>query len=292
MSIRLAFGVVLASVLCLFSAPIYEQVSWKGGVPAAIRESVTMIEPGQNVTDTIHGIERYHALRVPANRSLRIELNSDRFDPMLALYRATKDSLELLGQDDDSGEGNNALLERCVEHEGIYVIRVSSFGSSNREGPYTVHSVATSANCAQILEAARQREAEAERQQELEAQRRRDEAVALYRGRPVRIGEPVNGRLGSDSRRTPDGKPFEAWDLSCAAGETFQLDITGYGYDSYAIVVDSAGNQVASNDDGGGSLNPQLTYTCNVAGTYHLISTTYTANSGVSGNYRMSVTRR
>ena len=292
MSLRLAFGVVLASVLCLFSGLIYEQVSWKGGVPASVRESITLVEAGKSVTDTLHGIERYHAVHLPANRNLRIELNSDRFDPLLALYRATKDSLELLGQDDDSGEGTNSLLERCLDREGIYVMRVSAFGSGSHEGPYTLRTTATSANCGQILEAARQREVEAQRQRELDAQRRREEAVALYRGRPVHIGDAVNGRIGSDSPRTPEGKPFEAWDLVCLGGETFQLDITGYGYDSYAMVVDSTGNQVASNDDSGGNLNPQIIYTCNVGGTYHLVSTTYSANSTVSGTYRLRLTRR
>jgi hypothetical protein len=290
MAMRLAFLIVLLSVLGLLSGPIFEGVSWKGKVPVSVRDRITLVEANAAATDTFGGTQQYHAIRLPANRMLRIDLISEDFDPVLALYRATTDTLELLGQDDDSGEGNNSHLERCIEHEGIYVMRVTAYGS-RRSGRYTLRPATENRDCAAMAAEERQREQEAQRQRELEAQRQRDQAVALYHGRPIHLGDVVNSYLGSGSPRTPDGKAFEAWDLSCDAGTTFNMAITGSGYDAYAMVVDSLGNRVASDDDSGGNLNPSLTYTCTTSGTYHLISSTF-STSGSGGPYTLRLSRR
>ena len=289
MATRLASLIVLLSVLGLLSGPLFQGLSWKGKVPPSIRDRVTLVEPNATASDTFAGLERYHAVRLPANRMLRIDLISNDFDPVLALYRAGTDSLELLGQDDDGGEGTNALLERCIDREGIYVMRVTAFGS--RSGHYTLRAAAENRNCAAIEAERRQREQEEQRQRDAQAQRMREQAAALYHGRPIHLGDVVSSFLGSNSPRTPDGKPFEAWDFSCDGGTTFNMSITGSGYDAYAMVVDSTGSQVASDDDSGGNLNPSLTYTCPTSGTYHLVSSAF-STSASGGSYTLRLSRR
>lgn len=292
MGLRLAFGVVLVAVVCLFSAPLYESISWKGRVPASVRDGVTLAEPGVAVSDSFAGIERYHALRLPANRMLRIDLLSDRFDPAVTLYRVSGDTLEPLGYDDDSGEGTNSHLEKCLDREGIYLLKVSSYGSQPRFGPYTLRTSVENANCIAIAAAERQRERDSVRLRDESERRSRDEAAATYRGgRPIHVGDVVYSQLGPSSRRTPDNKAFEPWDLACGAGVAFQVDITGSGYDAYATIVDSLGNRLASDDDSGGSLNPRLTFTCPSTGTYHIVSTTFTTGSG-GGSYTLRLSPR
>lgn len=290
MATRLASLIVLLSILGLLSGPIFQGLSWKGKVPASVRDRISLVQPNATASDTFEGRERYHAVRLPANRLLRVDLVSDDFDPVLALYRASPDSLELLGQDDDGGEGTNSRLERCLDREGVYVMRVTSFGSRT-SGHYTLRPTAENRDCAAIEAERRQREAEEQRQRELEAEHMREQAATLYRGRPIHLGDVVTSSIGSGSPRTPDGKPFEAWDLNCDAGTTFNMAISGGGYDAYAMVVDSVGNRIASDDDSGGSLNPSLTYTCPTTGTYHLVSSTF-STSASGGPYTLRLSRR
>jgi hypothetical protein len=292
MGLRLALAVVLVSVLGLFSAPLYQSISWKGRVPAPLRDRVTLVEPGVTVTDSFVGLERYHALRLPANRLLKVDLVSDRFDPAVTLYRASTDSLERLGYNDDFGEGTNSHLEKCLDREGVYVLKVSSFGNQSRVGPYTLRTTAESANCSAIAAAERQRQADSARVRAETEQRSREQAAAVYGGgRPIRVGDQVSSNLGASARRTPEGKAFESWDVTCEAGVTFQVDITGNGYDAYAMIVDALGNRLASDDDSGGSLNPRLTFTCPSNATYHVVSTTFTSSTG-GGSYTLRLSPR
>ncbi len=291
MGARLAVAVTLLSLLCLFSEPLYQSLSWKGGLPASIRSQTTLIPLDRATTDTLSDMTKYHAIRVSSSRMLRINLSSREFDPVLTLYRATPDSLVLIEMDDDDGDGNDARIERCLDVPGSYVLKVTAFGTSIRRGTYEIRPDAAAADCAAMLEAERQREREAQQLREQEEARRREEARSLYRqGRTVTLDQSVQGALSGSSVRTPDGKPFESWELVCAAGQSFQLDIEGIGYDAYARIVNAEGAEVASNDDGGGSLNPRINYTCPSAGSYFLVSTSYT--SSASGRYTMRVSRR
>ena len=292
MGIRLAIAMIGLSILCLFSAPIYEATTWKGTVPAAVREQSSMIALGRATTDTLSGSVWYHAVRVAANQRLRTDVTSTDFDPVVALYTTSPDSIHQLAQDDDGGDGNNARLEYCIETAGTYLLRVTLFGSNRGGSVYQIHPVTEDADCAALRQAERDREAEEARQREIAAQRSAEEARTMYRqGRSVTIGQTVEGNLGSSSARTMDGKPFESWELSCGTGESFQMDVEGRGYDAYARIVDSNGNEMASNDDGGGSLNARINFTCGSSGPYYLVSTTY-LSSGSGGSYVMRLSRR
>lgn len=292
MGIRLAFAMIGLSILCLFSAPIYEATTWKGAVPADVRERSSMIALDRLTTDTLDGSVWYHAVRVGANQRLTADVTSGDFDAIAALYSTSPDSLHHLDQDDDSGEGNNARLEYCIETAGTYLVRVTVFGSTRGDGVYQIRARTEDADCAALRQAERDREAEEARQREIAAQRSAEEARTMYRqGRSVTIGQTVEGNLGSSSARTMDGKPFESWELTCGSGESFQMDVEGRGYDAYARIVDSNGNEMASNDDGGGSLNARINFTCGSSGPYYLVSTTY-LSSASGGSYVMRLSRR
>ncbi len=291
MGIRFAVTATLISILCLFSEPLYEMISWKGSVPEAIRQSTTLIPLGQDVVDTLGGAQQYHAVRVPANRMLRINVSSSEFDPVAILYHATTDSLTMLESDDDDGEGTDARIERCVALEGPYVVKVTAFGRTNVVGRYEIKVEAEEADCEGILRAEREREREAQQLRDQEEARRREQARSLYQqGRSITMGQSVSGSLGGGSTLTPDGKPFESWELTCGAGESFQLDVEGHGYDAYARIVNREGAEVASNDDGGGNLNARILYTCPSAGSYFLVSTSYSTSA--NGRYTLRVSRR
>jgi hypothetical protein len=288
MTHRLATAVAAASLIALASTPLYERLSWKAEVPLDLRERVEGFGGDTMLTGRFADRELYYGLRIPANRMVRINLLSSDFDPIVALYRARRDSVELLGRDDDGGEGNNSLLERCIEEDGVYLIRVSAFGTSRREGSFTLRASRERAECAQLAEEARRREEEDRRQRELERQRQADRARERYSGPPIRLGESLSSFLGAGSPRLDDGKPFEARDFACTPGLTFQFEVRSPEFDTYALIMDSTGFRVAWNDDGGGGTDSRIVHTCRGSETLHLVATTYSTSSQ-GGNYRMRV---
>jgi len=292
MGLRFAVILVLISALCLFSAPIYEATSWKGAVPEEIRERSSLIPLDRAVTDTLEGANWYHAVKLGANQRLRVDLSSSAFDPYLALFRIAADTLDMIESDDDDGEGNNARIERCIDAAGTYLLRVTAFGSTNSgSGRYEIRAGAENADCEEIIRAEREREQQEAAQREMEENRRREEARTLYRqGRTVSIGQTVDGNLGMSSTRSPDGKPFESWELTCRAGQSFQMDVEGQGFDAYARIYNGEGVELASNDDGGGNFNAQILHTCAGDGPIYLVATSF--SNSASGRYVMRVSRR
>jgi hypothetical protein len=102
----------------------------------------------------------------------------------------------------------------------------------------------------------------------------------------ISVGQQASGVLSMGDARY-DGKPFQAYNFACSAGQAFQMDVTST-WDNYARVFDPMGNEVAHDDDSGGSLNARITYTCPTTGTYRLAVTAFSSSS-TGGPYTMLV---
>lgn len=88
----------------------------------------------------------------------------------------------------------------------------------------------------------------------------------------IGMNQQVMHVLGANDARR-NGRPIHHWSLACAAGTAFQLDILG-GWDSFAVVTDPSGREVATDDDSGGNLAARVVHTCAMTGTYQLGVTT------------------
>lgn len=92
----------------------------------------------------------------------------------------------------------------------------------------------------------------------------------------------LSGRVGDGSRGTMDVDLFR---VTLAAGQTITIDIDartlsgGSTLDSYLRLFNSAGRQLAANDDDGSSLDSLLTFRASTAGTYYVGISGY-GNSG------------
>jgi serralysin len=80
--------------------------------------------------------------------------------------------------------------------------------------------------------------------------------------------------------------------VELVAGETYQFALTGTGSgalgDPFLHLRNSAGNAVASNDDGGSGLNSLINFTATTSGTYYLDAHAY---SNETGTYRLTASQ-
>lgn len=77
--------------------------------------------------------------------------------------------------------------------------------------------------------------------------------------------------------------------LKLDAGRSYQIDLQAQ-FDTYLRIEDQAGNELASDDDGGDNLNSQLIFRPTRSGTYRIIATSF--GGGATGPYRLTLTSR
>lgn len=70
-------------------------------------------------------------------QSVEISLNSEAFDPVLAVFFSGDDGLELLTSDDDGGPGLNSRVRMELPYSGEYVLLVNAL-TERQSGAYTI----------------------------------------------------------------------------------------------------------------------------------------------------------
>jgi hypothetical protein len=92
--------------------------------------------------------------------------------------------------------------------------------------------------------------------------------------------------LVNDPRDTVKNEsPARSFPIKMSAGKTYVIDMIGKGktgvdFDPYLRLEDSAGKEVAANDDGGGNFNARITYACTKSGSFTIIATTVHKGAG------------
>jgi serralysin len=101
------------------------------------------------------------------------------------------------------------------------------------------------------------------------------------------IGKTAQGQVGS----TGDHDWFK---VNLVAGQTYTFAMVATGVttvnldDTYLVLRNSAGTQIAADDDAGPGTNSTITFTATTSGTYYLDAGSY--NNGGTGQYGVSAT--
>jgi len=99
-------------------------------------------------------------------------------------------------------------------------------------------------------------------------------------------GAVVTGRLGRGSNVLPvDNSFFDLYSFEGKAGLQVRIDMMSREIDSYLILIDPKGNEVAQDDDSGGGSNARIVATLPVDGSYLLMANSYKA--GEAGRYTL-----
>ncbi len=97
---------------------------------------------------------------------------------------------------------------------------------------------------------------------------------------------PIIGSLGRGSHVLPvDNSFFDLYAFEGRAGQQVQIEMRSQQIDSFLILIDHNGNEVAQDDDSGGGSNAKIAATLPADGTYLLMANSYQA--GQAGSYSL-----
>jgi hypothetical protein len=205
-----------------------------------------------------------------AGQTIQVDILST-WDNYLVIFDPLGSSV---GTNDDGGEGTNARLTYTCLVTGTYKLGITVYSTNTTPGAYTLQVQSAVGNQMQM-----------------------NQPTSLNRPTQLQIGAPQPiGTIGANQQvmgnlamqaGSFNGKAMQTWGFACAAGQTFQMDITS-SWDNYAIIFDPAGTNVAHDDDAGGNNNARVLYTCAVNGTYRLGVTTYSTTT-TAGAYTLQV---
>jgi hypothetical protein len=201
-----------------------------------------------------------HQIRLEAGRRYRISLNSEEFDPVARLYRAGQE--DPVAENDDSGESLNSRISFAPTESGDYRFRVTGYSAEAR-GPYSVE-VAMLAPL--------------------------PEPITRFQRTEATIWRSYLGEIGADDPQDEEGKRFDDYRISFAAGQSRLIWVDSAAFDSMVQIyrIDAReGAALAMDDDNGGGLNALLTFTAEEAGDYVVRVTSFDGEQ--TGPYRLRV---
>jgi hypothetical protein len=101
------------------------------------------------------------------------------------------------------------------------------------------------------------------------------------------MGTSVQGALTVGDLMWSDGARYKLYAFFGQAGQYVSIAMSSSDFDTYLILQDQAGNQLAFNDDGGGGTNSLIQYTLGYTGQYRVIAKAYRRD--LYGNFTLSL---
>lgn len=170
-----------------------------------------------------------------AGQRLAITMKADGFDTFLELFDANRNSL---GTDDDSAGDLNSRLTYTLTEDGDYLIEARAFSSG--EGPYTL---------------------------------KIEEIAPPPPPAPLGFGQTVEGELQASAATDDDGRSYDAYVFTGAAGQRIQAIMRSGDFDAYLQLGQGVEDfdEIASDDDGlGQGTDARLIFTLPESGEYVL----------------------
>ena len=228
-------------------------------VPWSASGRIETSDPATAGDDGYHYDE--YTLRLEAGRRYILRVQASDFDPIARLYPAGEDNA--VAENDDDGDGLNSRISFAPETSGDYTLRVAPLAGDGR-GSYRA-----SAELAPPLPPAR-----------TEFQRMTSVAFRVY-----------EGELANGDGDAPDGAKVDDYVVHFNAGQERLIQLDAANFDAVVQVLAvnqrEGGETLASNDDGGNSLNSLLRFKADTAGDYIVRVTSLGA--GGRGAYTLRV---
>jgi len=251
-----AASVLLAG--CASAAPGPVTPVLPGTITMNSEVSGTITKRDQRLPDSsFYQVWQFNGL---AGQMVQIDVRSAEFDAYAILQDQTGTRI---AYDDDAGGGTNARIIFTLPYAGPYRILANSY-RRGQTGRYTVRLTGLGMATAAVATA----------------------PLPGTKGQIMR-GQTITSQLSLADAKLSDGSTYQAWTFVGAAGEPIQLDVVSSDFDAYAIVQDSNGNRLASDDDSGGGTNARIMFTLPYSGAYRLVANAYRV--GAYGSYTISV---
>ncbi len=187
-----------------------------------------------------------------------ITVDSTDFDTYLVLLDV--DGAEIAFNDDSRGSLNSQILAFELPADGTYTILVTSFLNRANGDPVTGSFVLT-----------------------LEAEGAGP--VVVDEG-SIAYGQTVEGEFDED----PDGAEYT---FAGSAGDIVTITLESDDFDTYLVLLDEDGNELAANDDSGGTLNSQIAdFELRADGTYTIVVTSFpnrARDEAITGAYTLTL---
>ena len=193
-----------------------------------------------------------------------VTLRSTAFDAYLSWGRMAGDDYTAEASDDDSGGGTNSQLVGTVGSGGTYAIRANTL-RAGETGSYTLS--------VEPVSAARQTTASAP-----------TGAVTLT------AGQTVTGTLARTDPMLSDSSYFDQYVYRGRPGDRLQITMRSGEFDAYlrwGLLSGSTFQAEASDDDGAGGTDAQVTVTVGGTGVYVVQANAFEA--GKTGSYTLTV---
>lgn len=218
----------------------YTLAARAGDIPADNTTDATLSADGDYLQGMLSpaGDLDWFRIELAEGQSMRLNVNGAEdanplSDPLIVLY--APDGTEA-ARDDDGGEGLNSRLEFTAPTAGSYFLQVGGFDAESAQGGYVITLT------------------------------------------PGEIGDNPEGA----ETISPGAEAFESWITPAGDVDWFALDMvegrpyrinvesSDGAFDPMARLLDSEGNEIAADDDGGPGLNSYLSYASVMGGTYYI----------------------
>lgn len=204
--------------------------------PIRIGETLVGRLTDDSPVDDMEGFPYAHYTLRGNGQRVRITMRAADFDAYLVLLQRRAGGEEEVATNDDGAGGTDARI--TVTLDGEYRILARPLGTDGR-GEFSV-SV--------------------------------EEAIPVpVIQRPIRVGETLTGELTDRDPELDDGGFFHEYVLEANAGEEFRITLRSTEFDSFLRWGRKDGEaftEIASDDDGGGNLDSQLTVRADARGRY------------------------
>ncbi len=256
----LVMGAAAAALVGMFAAPANAQ----DAEIAATAATSGRIAVGQSVTGALEaaGDSDWYQVSLRGNQGYRFTLRSADGDGALAdpLLRLLDASGTEVSVNDDSGGTLNSRINFTAPADGVYYLDARAF-SSEDSGAY----VLTAIEYVQPTD-----------------------SIPAGTGTTARLGAtPVTDSINFDG-------DVDTWRVALAAGSIYTFTLNSAAEnglpDPYLRLLNAAGEEVASDDDGGGNLNSRIEFVPEASGAF-FIEARNLSESG-EGAYTISMERR